>query len=55
MLSSVIDFIGRTPIMKLKVTYGGYTYSPYVKLEFLNPSGSVKVVKVKSDDAVQMS
>ncbi len=42
MVSSVIDFIGRTPIMKLKVTYGGYTYSPYVKLEFLNPSGSVK-------------
>lgn len=28
--------------MKLKVTHAGYTYSPYVKLEFLNPSGSVK-------------
>jgi len=42
MLSSVIDFIGHTPIMKLKVNYDGHTYTPYVKLEFLNPSGSVK-------------
>ena len=42
MLTSVIDFIGHTPIMKLKVDYDGHTYTPYVKLEFLNPSGSVK-------------
>ena len=42
MLSSVIDFIGNTPIMKLKVNHEDHTYTPYVKLEFLNPSGSVK-------------
>jgi len=42
MLSSVTDFIGHTPILKLKITRDGHTYTPYVKLEFLNPSGSVK-------------
>jgi cysteine synthase A len=40
--SSVVDFIGSTPIMQLKILYGDHAYSAYVKLEYLNPSGSVK-------------
>ena len=40
--SSVLDFIGNTPIMKLGIGVGGHEYETYAKLEFMNPSGSVK-------------
>jgi len=40
--SSVINFVGNTPIMRLRVELNGRTYSMYAKLEFMNPSGSVK-------------
>ena len=40
--SSVLDCIGSTPIIQLKIPFGDHTYSAYAKLEFLNPSGSVK-------------
>jgi cysteine synthase A len=40
--SSVTDFIGNTPVMKLDVQLNGQAYSMYAKMEFMNPSGSVK-------------
>jgi len=40
--SSVVDFIGNTPMMKLRVELNDEIYSTYAKLEFMNPSGSVK-------------
>jgi cysteine synthase A len=40
--SSVVNFIGNTPIMRLQVKLNGQAYSTYAKLEFMNPSGSVK-------------
>lgn len=40
--SSVLSFIGNTPLMKLQIELGGSTYETYAKLEFMNPSGSVK-------------
>jgi len=39
---SVLNFIGNTPIMKLRIEVGGQNYETYAKLEFMNPSGSVK-------------
>ena len=39
---SVLNFIGNTPIMKLRFEVGGRKYETYAKLEFMNPSGSVK-------------
>lgn len=40
--SSILDFVGNTPMMKLDVAQGGRTSSIYAKLEFMNPSGSIK-------------
>ena len=40
--SSILDFIGNTPVMKLRIGVGGRNYDAYAKLEFMNPSGSVK-------------
>ena len=40
--SSVLDFIGNTPIMKLRIGWDGQNYETYAKLEFMNPSGSIK-------------
>lgn len=39
---SVVDFIGHTPVVHLKIEHGGQVWSMYAKLEFMNPSGSVK-------------
>lgn len=40
--STVLDFVGNTPVMRLNVIHEGQVYSIYAKLEFMNPSGSVK-------------
>ena len=40
--SSILNFIGNTPLMKLRIEVGGKNYETYAKLEFMNPSGSVK-------------
>jgi cysteine synthase A len=37
-----VNFIGNTPIMRLLVELNGLVYPMYAKLEFMNPSGSVK-------------
>jgi cysteine synthase A len=39
---SVLDFIGNTPMMDLAVEHEGRTWRLYAKLEFMNPTGSVK-------------
>ena len=40
--SSIVNFIGNTPIMELQMHLNGQTYPMYAKLEFMNPSGSIK-------------
>jgi cysteine synthase A len=42
MNSSILNFIGNTPLMKLQIDVEGQNYQVYAKLEFMNPSGSVK-------------
>jgi len=39
---SVLDFVGNTPMMKLEVDYEGRRWRFFAKLEFMNPTGSVK-------------
>jgi cysteine synthase A len=39
---SVLDFIGNTPMMELSVEHEGRPWRFYAKLEFMNPTGSVK-------------
>ena len=39
---SVLNFIGNTPTMKLLIGAEGKNYETFAKLEFMNPSGSVK-------------
>lgn len=39
---SVLDSIGNTPLQKLNVSFQGQTYGIFGKLEFVNPSGSIK-------------
>lgn len=39
---SVLDFVGDTPMMNLAVEHDGQTWRFYAKLEFMNPTGSVK-------------
>lgn len=39
---SVLDLIGRTPLQKISLEFDGKTYQFFAKLEFFNPSGSVK-------------
>jgi cystathionine beta-synthase len=40
--SSVLDLIGNTPIVQLSTAVTGSRAAVYCKLEFLNPSGSIK-------------
>ena len=40
--SSVVNVVGNTPIIKLQIQVNNRTYQMYTKLEFMNPSGSVK-------------
>lgn len=42
MYTSIISQIGNTPLLRLEQEYNGENYTIYAKLEFLNPSGSVK-------------
>ena len=37
-----MNFIGNTPLMRLQIELNGQSYQIYAKLEFMNPSGSVK-------------
>jgi cysteine synthase A len=39
---SVLNSIGNTPMQKLNVSFQGKTYGIFGKLEFVNPSGSIK-------------
>jgi cysteine synthase A len=39
---SILDFVGNTPMMDLAVEHEGRTWRLYAKLEFMNPTGSVK-------------
>jgi cysteine synthase A len=39
---SVLNSIGNTPLQKLNVSFRGQTYEIFGKLEFVNPSGSIK-------------
>lgn len=39
---SILNHIGNTPIQKLEIESGGRTFPIFAKLEFMNPSGSVK-------------
>ena len=41
-LDSVLDAVGRTPLVRLRKITSGISSSIYAKLEFLNPMGSVK-------------
>jgi len=40
--TSVLDFVGNTPMLKLDLKFRDQTYHLYAKLEFTNPSGSIK-------------
>jgi cystathionine beta-synthase len=40
--SSILDLIGNTPILKLNKLTTGLQCTILTKLEFLNPSGSIK-------------
>jgi cysteine synthase A len=42
MKADICDFIGNTPLMKLSVSYEDENFEMLAKLEFMNPSGSVK-------------
>ena len=39
---SIVNSIGNTPLQKLNVSFRGKTYGIFGKLEFVNPSGSIK-------------
>ncbi len=41
-VNSVLDLIGNTPLLRLRKVAAGLRAGVYVKLEYLNPSGSVK-------------
>jgi cysteine synthase A len=41
-ISSVLDVIGNTPLLEVNLDHEGVTWHFYAKLEFLNPSGSIK-------------
>lgn len=41
-VDSVLDLIGNTPLLRLRKVTAGLRAGVYVKLEYLNPSGSVK-------------
>lgn len=39
---SILDFVGDTPMMRLSAEHDGGTWHFFAKLEFMNPTGSVK-------------
>jgi cysteine synthase A len=39
---SILDFVGNTPMMELTVEHEGRSWRFFAKLEFMNPTGSVK-------------
>jgi len=39
---TILDFVGNTPVMQLEVEHAGETWEFVAKLEFMNPTGSVK-------------
>ncbi|MEO0072852.1 MAG: cysteine synthase family protein [candidate division WOR-3 bacterium] len=41
-ISSILDAIGQTPLLEVNFTHENETWRFYAKLEFLNPSGSIK-------------
>src|SRR5512136_1230516 len=41
-VSSVLDCIGNTPMMEMNVRHENQNWHFFAKLEFMNPSGSVK-------------
>mgnify|MGYP006270223085 FL=1 len=41
-MSSVLELIGKTPMLRLRRVVSGIDANVYVKCEFLNPSGSIK-------------
>jgi cysteine synthase A len=42
MSASVLDFVGNTPMMELAIEHQDRTWRFFAKLEFMNPTGSVK-------------
>lgn len=42
MKANICDFIGNTPLMKLRISHEDEDFEMLAKLEFMNPSGSVK-------------
>jgi len=54
-LDSILDAVGRTPLVRLRKITTGISSSIYAKLEFLNPMGSVKdrVAKYMIEQAVR--
>ncbi|MCS7259096.1 MAG: cysteine synthase family protein [candidate division WOR-3 bacterium] len=41
-ISSILDAIGNTPLLKVNIEHENEVWHFYAKLEFLNPSGSIK-------------
>jgi len=39
---SVLNCIGNTPLLKVKIRFEGQEYELHAKLEFMNPSGTIK-------------
>jgi cysteine synthase len=39
---SILDSVGNTPMMEMNVEYQGETWHFFGKMEFMNPTGSVK-------------
>ena len=39
---TILDSIGRTPLLPLELRHNGAAYRLYCKAEFMNPTGSVK-------------
>ena len=46
---SILDVVGNTPIIKLHKVATHVTSNLYVKLEFMNPGGSIKVEVFQGD------
>lgn len=46
MVQSVIELIGNTPAVRLQRLTGPEDAQVFVKLEKMNPSGSVKIVRL---------
>ncbi|GEM_PF-3990049 len=48
---SVLDVIGRTPLLRLRTGFPPDDPRAYVKVEFLNPTGSVKTLMALTLDS----